>query len=312
MSNLIYFDGGGGGIRAQAIIDGNKSEITNFPGFSHGEAELVNYQAEIVINFANQVGGEISRAVLAVAVLPADTKGFESIAKLVFSSTKVRELWICSDSVSSSAAEIKDDGVVIAAGTGITALAVGQNRRKLHTLSGDGYLIADKTSAYWIGKMGLALATRAYDGRDQSPGARELLEVACKEFDTEPYFLPHVVHQQERAVHGIAQFAKKVSELAEHGNKKALEIIEDAASEIALIATTAKRELEGDENFQVALIGGVLSPDTLVYKMSVAKIKEVGLTVSSSGKTPLDGAAVLAQMPDPGVFTPMIKVFKAN
>ena len=312
MTTVIYFDGGGGGIRAESITDGKKSEPSNFPGFSHGEAELVNFLSDVVIKFANQIGGEISRAVLAVATLPADQGRFSAIAKQVFASSKVQELWICSDSVSSCAAEISNDGVVIAAGTGITSLAIGKDRTVLHTLSGDGYLISDKTSAFWIGRKGLSFATRASDGRDQSAGAKELLEVACKEFKTEPYFLPHVVHQQERAVNAIAQFAKKVSELAEKGNAKALEIIDDAADEIALIATTAKRECGGDDKFQVALIGGVLAPITMVYKESVKKIESAGMKVSSSGKTPLDGAGVLAQLPDTGVFAPLIKVFKVG
>ena len=167
-------------------------------------------------------------------------------------------------------------------------------------------------SAYWIGRKGLSIATRASDGRDVSSSAKELLAVACQEFNTEPYFLPHVVHQQERAVNGIAQFAKKVTELAAKGNESALKIIDDAADEVALIASTAKRECGGGSDFQVALIGGVLAPDTLVYQMAVKKISDLGMKVSSSGKTPLDGAGVLAQLEDPGVFSPLIKVFKAG
>ena len=41
------------------------------------------------------------------------------------------------------------------------------------------------------------------------------------------------------------------------------------------------------------------------------ELKAAGLRVSSSGKTPLDGAGVLAQSTEPGVFAPLVKVFKA-
>ena len=69
---VIYFDGGGSGIRAGANIDGTKSEAKNFAGFSHGEVDLVDYLADVVSKYANEIGGDISRAVLATATLPAD------------------------------------------------------------------------------------------------------------------------------------------------------------------------------------------------------------------------------------------------
>jgi N-acetylglucosamine kinase-like BadF-type ATPase len=312
LKNLVYFDGGGSGIRARSLLNDIESEIKYFLGFSHGEVDLVDYLSKIVIDFANGCDTDnsiIARAVLAVATLPSDSNQFELIAQSIFKSTAINELWICSDSVSSSMAEIDNDGVVITVGTGITSLAIGNNRTKIHTLSGDGYLISDKASAFWIGRKGLSFATRAFDGRDQSKDAKMLLDIACIEFNTEPYFLPHVVHQQDRAVNAIAQFAKQVSELAENGNLKALEIIDEAASEIALIASTAKR-MCGQGDFQVGLIGGVVSKGTLVRKLSETKISDLGMTMTTTGRTPLDGAGLLAGLAEPGVFSPLIKIFK--
>lgn len=309
---VIYFDGGGGGIRAAASIDGVTKNQKDFIGITSGEASLVDYLANVVSNFANEFEGEISRAVLAVATLPSDTESYQGIANLVFNNSKIRELWICSDSVSSCAATIEDNGVVITAGTGITALAVGRSGTFLHTLSGDGHLIGDTASAYWIGRMGLNYAVRSSDGRDQTPGAAQLLDVACQYFKADPYHLPHIVHQTNRAVNAIAQFAKIVNELASSGNAKAMEIIEMAGVEITLIAQTAKRICEGDENFQVALLGGVLAEGSMVYKNSVSKLKSHGMKVFKSNKTPLDGARILATKKDAGVYAPLIKIYKAS
>ena len=108
-----------------------------------------------------------------------------------------------------------------------------------HSLAGDGFLIGDEASAYWIGRMALNSALRA---RDRRGGDSELLAVACKHFGAEPYQLAHVVHQLDRSVNAIANFAKVVNELAVAGNKAAYEILDAAANEIVLIATTAKRE----------------------------------------------------------------------
>ena len=307
LKNLIFFDGGGSGIRAKSHTDDGKSITKNFPGFTPGELPLVDYLANLIIDFAGEVGGTIDRAVLAVATLPADDKQYGDIAKTVLAKTKVKELWICSDSVSACAAAIEKDGVVIAAGTGITALAVGKNRSMVHSLAGDGFLIGDEASAFWIGKMALNAALRARDGRG---GSQELLDVACKHFGVEPYYLAHIVHQLERPVHAIAEFAKVVNDLAQSGNSAASEILNSAADEIVLIATTAKRECEGGSDFQVALIGGVLAPENLVTKLVGEKLKAHGLSIHTSGKNSLDGAGALATLSEPGIFAPLIRTFQ--
>ncbi|MSX61624.1 MAG: hypothetical protein F2765_04260, partial [Actinobacteria bacterium] len=134
--NVIFFDGGGSGIRAKSESVEGKSITKNFAGFTPGELPLVDYLANLIIDFASEVGGPIDRAVLAVATLPADDKQYGDIAKAVLAKSEVKELWICSDSVSACAAAVEKDGVVIAAGTGITALAVGKNRTMAHPLAG--------------------------------------------------------------------------------------------------------------------------------------------------------------------------------
>lgn len=305
--NVIFFDGGGSGIRAKSEGADGKSISKNFAGFSPGELPLVDYLANLIIDFAGEVGGPIDRAVLAVATLPADDKQYGDIASAVLAKSEVKELWICSDSVSACAAAIEKDGVVIAAGTGITALAVGKNRTMAHSLAGDGFLIGDEASGYWIGKMALNSALRARDGRG---GDSEILGVACKHFGTVPYQLAHTVHQLDRPVNAIASFAKVVSELAASGNSTAHAILESAADEVVLLATTAKRECEGGPDFQVALIGGVLAPDNLITKLVSKKLETHGLNIHISGKNSLDGAGILATLESPGIYQPLIRTFK--
>ena len=306
LENVIFFDGGGSGIRAKSATSDGNSITKNFAGFSPGELPLVDYLANLIIKFADEVGGSIDRAVLAVATLPADDKQYGDIAELVLAKSKVKELWICSDSVSACAAAVEKDGVAIAAGTGITALAVGKNRTMAHSLAGDGFLVGDEASAYWIGKMALNSALRARDGRG---GDSELLEIACKHFGTQPYQLAHIVHQLDRPVHAIATFAKVVSELAQAGNSTAHAILDAAADEVVLLATTAKRECEGGPDFQVALIGGVLAPENLITQLVAKKLESHGLNIHTSGKSSLDGAGILARLESPGIFKPLIRTF---
>jgi len=100
-----------------------------------------------------------------------------------------------------------------------------------------------------------------------------------------------------------------VNDLAVSGNSAASEILNSAADEIVLIATTAKRECGGGPDFQVALIGGVLAPENLVTKLVGEKLKANGLHVHTSGKSSLDGAGALANLDEPGIFKPLIRTF---
>ncbi|MGI9131483.1 MAG: hypothetical protein ACR2IU_02385, partial [Candidatus Nanopelagicaceae bacterium] len=70
LNQVIFFDGGGSGIRAKSQGADCSSIAKSFAGFSPGELPLVDYLAELIINFASEVGGPIDRAVLAVATLP--------------------------------------------------------------------------------------------------------------------------------------------------------------------------------------------------------------------------------------------------
>ena len=304
-SAIIYFDGGGSGIRAEGRTPAGAVMRHSYAGFSHGEINLEDYLSQCVTDFASKFDNQISRAVLAVATLPPSEAAYSHLAERIFLNSTIAELWICSDSVSAAALTIAGDGVVIVAGTGITALAIGHNRTSVHNYSGHGYLIGDEGSAFWIGSKGLNLALRASDERG---GDLELLEAACEFFETTPSELPHKVHQLERPVFSIAQFAQVVSEKAIKNNRAALSILDIATSEIVLIATTAKDECESKE-FSVVLMGGVLDPNNLLTKMVLKKLHELGLRAKTSTEPPIQGAKVLCEMTDPSFLKDVIKVF---
>jgi len=46
---VIYFDGGGGGIRAAASINGTQTAHKDFTGITPGEGSLIDYLANVVI-----------------------------------------------------------------------------------------------------------------------------------------------------------------------------------------------------------------------------------------------------------------------
>ena len=53
LKNIIFFDGGGSGIRAKSQSENGKSITKNFAGFTPGELPLVDYLANLIIDFAS-------------------------------------------------------------------------------------------------------------------------------------------------------------------------------------------------------------------------------------------------------------------
>lgn len=299
---LIAVDGGGSGIR---IASNQSNQIENVAGFSHGEKDLAEYLSTAIVNYTKRFPGPVKKVVLATATLPANDQQYRAIAVKIRERTRVSEIWICSDSVSAAAAAIENDGVAIAAGTGITAMALGKNRTVAFALSGDGYLIGDEGSAYWIGRMALNQGLRSRDGRG---GDAQLLTAACKFFNSDAYHLAHVVHEANRPVHEIAKFAEVVSELAGGTNPAAIKILETAADEIVLIASSAKSMCHGDANFEVALLGGVLKPGSLMNKLVTERLHKLNVKILSDSPSSITGAMKLANMATPGPFQEFVKV----
>jgi glucosamine kinase len=299
---LIAVDGGGSGIR---IASNLSNQIDNVAGFSHGEKDLAEYLSNAIVNYTKKFPNPVKKVVLATATLPANEQQYRAIAVKIRERTRVSEIWICSDSVSAAAAAIKNDGVAIAAGTGITAMALGKNRTMAFALSGDGYLIGDEGSAYWIGKMGLNQALRSRDGRG---GDSKILESACKFFNSDAYHLAHVVHELQRPVHEIAKFAEVVSELAQSGNSTAQSILNSAADEIALIAKSAKEMCQGDDNFEVALLGGVLKNGSYMNQLVLQRLNKLSVRILENSPPSIDGAMKLANMAEAKPFHEFVKI----
>ncbi len=128
-----------------------------------------------------------------------------------------------------------EPGVVIVAGTGVIALAVGADGRWARA-DGLGSRLGDDGGGYWIGRRGLAAALRARDGRPG--GSPELLRHAVGRFGER---IVPAVYDADDPVAVIADFARDVADAANAGDEHALSIWSDAASELAATALTAAR-----------------------------------------------------------------------
>jgi len=157
-----------------------------------------------------------------------------AVAEAVHQLLPARRVLVTSDVVTGYCGAVGlGPGVVVAAGTGVIALAAGG--RGVARVDGWGYLLGDAGSGFEIGRRGLAAALRAHDGRG---GSALLAELATEAFGP----LDEVVERVYGAgnpVGAVAAFAASVAAAARGGDRQALAIWADAAAEVAGTAVAA-------------------------------------------------------------------------
>jgi N-acetylglucosamine kinase-like BadF-type ATPase len=162
-------------------------------------------------------------------------------------------------------------GVVVLAGTGAMAFGInssGETRRA----GGWGNVLADEGSAYYIGRRSLAAACRAYDGRgNETALVSKLMEHFGLDHFTD---IVRKIYKEEASPQKIASLAPLVSQLAKVGDRVAIEILKDAAEELALAARAVIKGLNmEDEEFQVAASGSVFKAGELLLTPFAESVK---------------------------------------
>jgi glucosamine kinase len=185
-------------------------------------------------------------------------------------------------------------GVVVAAGTGMIALAVGE--LGVARVDGWGFMLGDAGSGFEIGRRGLAAALRAHDGRGGSALLAELATRALGPLDE----VVHTVYGADNPVGAVAAFAAGVATAARRGDEVAAAIWASAASEIAATALAAAGRACGpDERATVSWTGGLFEATDLLLEPFLAHLaaRRPSLTARAPLGSALDGGRVLAGAP---------------
>lgn len=177
-------------------------------------------------------------------------------------------------------------GVVVLAGTGAIAYGVDAEGRTARS-SGEGWILSDEGSGYWLGREALRAAVRDADGR----GPKSLLKDAVYQalgVGSVQQLIPKV-YEGPMARHEIAALAGLVESAAGAGDAVAGRLLDEAALELALAARSVARQLGfGDSPFDVVLAGGV-------FKASP------GLAHRLGPRLELPGARLIPLMVEPAV-----------
>jgi N-acetylglucosamine kinase-like BadF-type ATPase len=202
-----------------------------------------------------------------------------------------------------------EPGVVIVAGTGAIALAVGADGRWSRA-DGYGNRLGDDGGGYWVGRRGLAAALRARDGRPGS--SSELLRRAEARFGER---IVPAVYDADDPVAVVADFARDVADAARAGDEPAAAIWSDAAHELAATALAAAAALAGPAPADVARPARKRAPARSRKRTAAAPVISYAGGLFAAGELllaplrtglpdlraplgdPLDGAARLLERP---------------
>ncbi|HWW84459.1 MAG TPA: BadF/BadG/BcrA/BcrD ATPase family protein, partial [Vicinamibacterales bacterium] len=202
---------------------------------------------------------------------------------------------VVNDALIALVAGAKDrPGIVIVAGTG--SIVYGRNARgEAARAGGWGHLIGDEGSGYWLGREALAAIMRAADGRGP---ATQLKDSVLEYFNaTDVSRLPRIVYDRETPHSSVAELGPIVQQAEDAGDVVARRILERAADELALAASSVATNLEmrGDE-FTFYLSGGVFRVVPWLVKEMSRRLIEVAprSTVEALDKEPAMGAVWLA------------------
>ena len=178
-------------------------------------------------------------------------------------------------------------GVVVVAGTGAVALAVGSTG-ELTVVDGAGPMHGDLGGGGWIGAEALRLATR--DGGALAVAAEEVLGSQWQDAGSEKG--PGAAGLRGRLV-------PRVGELARGGDHTAYDLVVRSATAIAGTARRAVESLDGDDPVDVCIVGGVREigpPWTTVLTERLSETPRVRLREPHGDA--LDGAAILVDRTD--------------
>ena len=299
LAQCVGVDGGQSQLRLR-IAGTNQTVVV--PGVGHGDSVAGRIRSSIAeAGQAAQVGPG-ARLVAGLTAVPAEPGAVASLSADLARDLKADQVWIFDDTVTAhSGAFGGESGIVLVVGTGVACLAVDADAGLIHRTSGAGFLIGDEGGAFWIGRTALAEAIKAFDGRGPQTA---LLGAAVAHFNCQPDGLADHIHNSERSVSFIAEFAVDVLEAAEAGDQLAHSVLVEAAAELAQCVKACVDTLPGCRVGGVALMGRLLTESNFFTALVSSTINKADpmVHVFSTDQTPLDGAIALAQTGDLGIY----------
>ena len=182
-------------------------------------------------------------------------------------------------------------GLCLVSGTG--SVALGRNEHGLEVRSGGmGSALGDEGSGWWIAREGISRTLRSMEGRDlyTTMGKELLTFFNLPDFNQAISFF----NAPERTKSEIARFGAVVAQAAEGEDVLALDIIEEAAIELALLVSSVQARLKEPYPKRLIISGGAIAHNTLLAELLRQRLDD-HLEVHFAPGGGLQGARILAR-----------------
>lgn len=164
-------------------------------------------------------------------------------------------------------------GVALISGTG--SIVAGCNAEGTFVrVGGWGHVFGDEGSGYGIGRDALRAISRSVDGTGPDTTLRHLIFDELGIDHDQPFDLISRIYAPSMDKAGIANLARFPLDQAHSGDPVSLGIVQDAANDLAEMATTAARRLGFADTLPIALTGGNLLHILILRKLVLARLQE--------------------------------------
>ena len=160
-------------------------------------------------------------------------------------------------------------GIVVTAGSGSIAYA-RDGQGQLFKVGGLGWRIGDEGSGYALGRAALQALGQAAEGRGEATELSDRL-FAAVDIQTLDQLVKWSLAATPRE---IASLAREVILAADEGDEVAIELVDEAAVELALHIEALLPSLTEVRPIRVAFNGGILSPTSAVRESLTAILEE--------------------------------------
>lgn len=188
----------------------------------------------------------------------------------------------------------KTHGIAVLSGTGSFAAAVNKKGESAE-IGGWGPILGDEGSGYYIGVCALKAIINEYE----DCGKKTILTPMIKEYLNieDISMLRRIVYQKDFSRTYMGNLCKVVYEAAQKGDLVAIEIIDDAAKQLANLVIKAANKLKMDDGvYEAAITGGVSNLGTFLmepFEKYVKKYKS-NINIINPRFKPVIGSLIVA------------------
>jgi N-acetylglucosamine kinase-like BadF-type ATPase len=297
---MRYFLGVDGGQSGTMAVIGDESRVLgtgeggpcNHAGSGEGRAKLERAVTASVAAACSQAGLDAA-AIRFEAACFGMSGGPEDKEAILGSILRVGRLTVTNDAVIALAgATGTGQGIITIAGTG--SIAFGRNGEGRSARAGGwGYVFGDEGSAFDIVRQALRAALRMEEGWGAQTGLRAAILEATGSRDADAAV--HRMYTADWPRDRIATLAPLVDAAAAAGDAVAIEILTNAAAQLAMLAASVRSQLwKPGDAVEVAYIGGVFQSRLVLERFRMLVELEDGIRCIAPKRGPAEGALLEA------------------